>query len=47
MEFINRRTGKQGSICKYELFIEASEEAPIWQVGLLDVEELRKKAGVK
>jgi len=47
MEFINRRTGKQGSICKYELFIEASEEAPTWQVGLLDVEELRKKAGVK
>jgi DNA primase catalytic core len=47
MEFINRRSGKQGSICKYELFIDASEKAPTWQVGLLDVEELRKKSDEK
>jgi DNA primase catalytic core len=43
MEYINRRSGKQGSLCKYELLVEASEKAPAWQVGLLDVETLRLK----
>jgi hypothetical protein len=47
MEYIHRRTGKQGSICKYELLIEASEKAAIWQVGLLDVETLRQKEAQK
>jgi DNA primase catalytic core len=42
MEYVHRRTGKQGSLCKYELLIEASEEAPTWQVGLLDVAKLRQ-----
>ncbi|MDB4566640.1 CHC2 zinc finger domain-containing protein [Akkermansiaceae bacterium] len=47
MEYIHRRTGKQGSLCKYELLIAASEKAPTWQVGLLDVAELRKKQNEK
>ena len=47
MEYIYRRTGKQGSLCKYELLIAASEKAPTWQVGLLDVAELRKKQNEK
>ena len=44
MEYIHKRTGKQGSLCKYELLIDANEKAPAWQVGLLEVEKLRKKS---
>jgi len=43
MEYISRRTGRQGSVCKYELLTDANEPAGKWQVGLLDVEKLRKK----
>ena len=44
MEYIYKRMGKQGSLCKYELLVDASGKAPEWQVGLLDVEKLRRKA---
>ena len=47
MEYINRRTGRQGSLCKYELLTDASEAAQVWQVGLLDIETLRQKEGEK
>ncbi len=47
MEYINRRTGRQGSLCKYELLTDASEAAQVWQVGLLDIETLRQKEGKK
>jgi hypothetical protein len=44
MEYVHRRTGKQGSLCKYELLIDAAEAAKNWQVGLIDVEKLRRKS---
>ncbi|MFT6241133.1 MAG: Cdc6-like AAA superfamily ATPase [Akkermansiaceae bacterium] len=47
MEYVNRRSGKQGSLCKYELLVDANEKAEAWQVGLLDIAELRKKENVK
>ena len=42
MEYLNRRTGKQGSHCKYQLLVDAAEAAQTWQVGLIDVAKLRK-----
>jgi Cdc6-like AAA superfamily ATPase len=44
MEYVHRRTGKQGSLCKYELLTDAGEAAKSWQVGLIDVKKLRKKS---
>ncbi|MEX1117571.1 MAG: hypothetical protein WEB60_02140, partial [Terrimicrobiaceae bacterium] len=44
MEYVHRRTGKQGSLCKYELLTDAAEAAKSWQVGLIDVDELRRKS---
>ena len=43
MEYVNRRGGKQGSRCFYELLVDAGEKAKSWQVGLIGVEKLRKK----
>jgi DNA primase catalytic core len=43
MEYVSRRGGKQGSRCFHELLVDASEAAKVWQVGLIDVEKLRKK----
>jgi DNA primase len=44
MEYVSRRTGKQGSLCKYELLTDADESAKSWQVGLIDVKNLRQKS---
>jgi len=44
MEYLHRRSGKQGSLCKYELLTDASEAAKSWQVGLIDVAKLRRKS---
>ena len=44
MEYVHRRTGKQGSLCKYELLTDAGEAAKSWQVGLIDVKKLRRKS---
>ena len=44
MEYVHRRTGKQGSLCKYELLIDTNEAAKTWQVGLIDVKKLRRKS---
>jgi DNA primase len=44
MEYVHRRSGKQGSLCKYELLTDASEAAKSWQVGLIDVAKLRRKS---
>jgi DNA primase len=44
MEYVSRRTGRQGSLCKYELLIDSNEAAQNWQVGLIDVKKLRKKS---
>ncbi|MFU8849277.1 MAG: DNA primase, partial [Opitutales bacterium] len=43
LEYVERRVGRQGSRCLYELLVDAHEAAKVWQVGLLDVEELRRK----
>lgn len=43
MEYVHRRSGKQGSLCKYELLTDANEPAGSWHVGLIDVAKLRKK----
>ena len=43
MEYVNRRTGKQGSLCRYELLTDANEAEGKWHVGLIDVAKLRKK----
>ena len=42
MEYLHRRSGKQGSHGKYELLVDADQKAETWQVGLIDVEKLRK-----
>jgi hypothetical protein len=44
LEYVHRRTGRQGSVCKYELLADASEAAKSWQVGLIDVKKLRRKS---
>ena len=46
LEYIARRHGKQGIGCVYELLIDANEPEGVWHVGLLDVEELRKRHGL-
>jgi hypothetical protein len=43
MEFVHRRSGKQGSLCKYELLTDAAEPEGCWHVGLIDVAKLRRK----
>lgn len=43
MEYVHRRTGKQGSLCRYELLTDAEEPRGSWHVGLIDVAKLRKK----
>jgi DNA primase len=43
MEYVSRRSGKQGSLCKYELLTAANEPEGIWHIGLLDVAKLKKK----
>lgn len=43
MEYVQRRSGKQGSLCQYELLTAASEPEGAWHVGLIDVAELRRQ----
>lgn len=43
MEYIHRRNGRQGSLGEYELLANATEAATGWQVGLIDVAQLRPK----
>ena len=43
MEYIHRRSGRQGSLGQYELLTSAAETATGWQVGLIDVKKLRPK----
>jgi DNA primase len=43
MEYVHRRSGKQGSLCRYELLTAAGEPEGSWQVGLIDIAKLRKK----
>ena len=41
MEYLQRRSGKQGSLCQYELLTAATEPEGTWQVGLIDPAKLR------
>jgi len=43
MEYVHRRSGKQGSLCRYELLTDANEPKGSWHVGLIDVAKLKKK----
>jgi DNA primase len=43
MEYIHRRNGRQGRLGEYELLTNAAEAAIGWQVGLIDVAQLRPK----
>jgi DNA primase len=43
MEYVHRRSGKQGSLCRYELLTAAEEPEGSWHVGLIDIAKLRKK----
>jgi DNA primase len=47
MEYVQRRSGKQGSLCKYELLTAADEPEGSWHVGLIDVAKLRCKQPAK
>jgi DNA primase len=47
MEYVQRRSGKQGSLCKYELLTAADEPEGSWHVGLIDVAKLRRKQPAK
>ncbi|MEI7911501.1 MAG: CHC2 zinc finger domain-containing protein [Verrucomicrobiota bacterium] len=40
LEHIQRRSGRNGMLMKYELLVDATEPACLWHVGLLDVSEL-------
>ena len=42
MEYVQRRQGRQGSLCAYELLIDAAEPEGSWHVGLIDVAKLRR-----
>jgi hypothetical protein len=44
MEYVHRRSGKQGSLCRYELLGDANEPEGKWHIGLIDVKKLRKKS---
>jgi len=44
MEYVNRRTGRQGSACKYELLTAINEPEGIWHIGIIDVAKLGKKS---
>jgi hypothetical protein len=43
MEYVNRRSGKQGSLCRYELLIDANEAEGVFHIGLIDLAKLKKK----
>ena len=47
MEYVQRRSGKQGSLCQYELLTAAAEPAGSWHVGLIDPAKLRRKQSAK
>jgi DNA primase len=43
MEYVQRRSGKQGSLYKYELLTDANESSQSYHIGLIDTAKLRKK----
>jgi hypothetical protein len=47
MEYVAKRSGKQGSLYKYELLSDAKEETKAYHIGLIDTEQLRKKEAAK
>ena len=47
LEHVNVRGGRNGVQMKYELLLDASEQAGAFHVGLIDVEELKQKEAKK
>jgi hypothetical protein len=47
MEYLIRRAGRQGTITRYELLIDANEPEGVWHVGLLDLGKIRKREARK
>jgi hypothetical protein len=45
LEYLARRFGRQGVNCAYELLLDVDTPEEVARVGLLDVDELRKKYG--
>jgi len=43
MEYVMRRAGRQGTITRYELLIDAAEPEGVWHVGLLNLDKIRKR----
>jgi hypothetical protein len=43
LDYVARRWGHQGKGCVYELLVDAVEPDNAWQIGLLDVEQLRAR----
>ncbi len=43
LDYVVRRWGRQGKGCVYELLVDAGEPDDAWQIGLLDVEQLRAR----
>ncbi len=47
MEYVAKRSGKQGSLYKYELLTDAKEATKAYHIGLIDTAKLRKKEAAK
>ena len=47
MEYVAKRSGKQGRLYKYELLTDAKEETKAYHIGLIDTAILRKKEAAK
>jgi len=43
MEYLQKRGGKHGMKMMYELLVKADENSENWQIGLIEVEQLKKK----
>ena len=47
MEYVAKRSGRQGSLYKYELLTDAKEATKSYHIGLIDTAKLRKKEATK
>lgn len=43
LDYVSRRYGRQGTSCAYELLLDANEPEDAWHIGLIDVDQLRKR----
>ena len=45
MEYIGRRSGRQGSLCLYQLLLDAENKTTACPIGLTDIKKLKKERG--